>query len=233
MSETRPGFLTTLAKVPARLRARGPREVSTLALQRLKEAFRSDDELIFFVRASGGEPVDSPKWKDLRLKRAERADASAYARDIGTDSAVTFAERLTDGTRCYLVLEGHKILHATWVTTSASWVREIGRYFRPPAGEAYVYESFTRADARGHGVYPFALHGISHDLSTEGIERVWVAVEVDNAPSLRAVDKAGFDRSFELGYKRRLGRLTLSPPTGPGAAKWSECIHKKPSGANH
>lgn len=227
VSDVRPGLLTTLTKIPARLRARGPREVGSLALGRAKEAIRSDDRLIFFVRAAGGRPVDSPKWEGLTFKRAEQADAAAYARDIGTDSAVTFTERLTDGTRCYLVAEGDKLLHATWVTTTASWVREVARYFRPPDGHAYVYESFTRADARGRGIYPFALHGISRELAADRIERVWVAVEAHNAPSLRAIDKAGFEMSFELAYKRRLGRLTLLPLSGPGADECSGCFVRK------
>ena len=226
MSEARPGFFGSLLKLPARIRARGLREVAMLGLQRLRESIRSDDRLIFFVRSSGG-TTPSPKSEGLSLQRAESSDAASYARDIGTDSAATFASRLTDGTRCYLVFENAKILHATWVTTSASWVREIGRYFRPPPGEAYVYESFTREDARGKGVYPFALHGISADLALEGVRRVWVAVEDHNAPSLRAVAKGGFEEAFDLSLKRRWGRLTLSEPTGPQAATGSDLFVRK------
>ncbi len=227
VSEARPGFLKSLAKVPARVRARGPREVAELGLQRLREAIRSDDRLIFFVRAAGDGTATSPKWEGLELRRATEADAGGYARDIGTDSATTFVSRLTNGTRCYLVSEGAKNLHATWVTTSASWMREIGRYFRPPPGEAYVYESFTREDARGRGVYPFALHGISEDLANEGVRRVWVAVEAHNAPSLRAVSKGGFQEAFELSYRRRMGRLSLSPLRGARAQECSACFVKK------
>ncbi|MDQ4142763.1 MAG: hypothetical protein M3198_03310, partial [Actinomycetota bacterium] len=87
MSEARPGFLKSLAKLPARVRARGPREVAELGLQRLREAIRSDDRLIFFVRSSGDGSPSSPKWEGLELRRATEADADGYARDIGTDSA--------------------------------------------------------------------------------------------------------------------------------------------------
>ena len=231
MSDYRPGPLTVLAKLPARLRARGVREVGTLVAHRAKEAIRSEDRLIFFTRselssAAQGTPQVA---EGLRLKRAGAFDAASYARDIGTDSAETFSKRLTEGTRCYLVLEADTVLHATWVTTTASWVREIGRYFRPPRGDAYVYESFTRADARGRGVYPFALRGICHNLAADGIERVWVAVEADNAPSLRAVSKAGFEEAFELDYERRMGRLTLSRPRGRYADLCSSCFVKKVS----
>lgn len=230
MSDARPSLLTNLAKIPARIKARGPREVGGLALQRVKEAVSSDDSLIFLVRDTGGEIPDVPKWEGLRFKKADPSDAEAYERDIGTDSAATFRGRLTEGTRCYLALENDKVLHATWVTTTSSWVREIARYFVPPTGEAYIYESFTRADARGRGVYPFALHHIADDLASEGVGRVWVAVEEDNAPSRKAIGKAGFEESFELDYRRRMGKLTLAPLRGPGAERCSGCFAKKLQG---
>lgn len=227
VSPPRPGLLASFSKVPARVKARGPREVAALAIERVREAIWSDDQLIFFVRPAGGEVPDSATWSGLVFRRAGPADARSYAADIGTDSAATFERRLSDGTRCYLVLEGPKILHSTWVTTTASWVREIGRYFRPPPGDAYVYESFTRSDARGRGVYPFALHHIARDLTDEDVTRVWVAAEADNAASIRAISKAAFARSFAIAYRRRMGRLLVSSLVGPGAGDCAGCFVRK------
>lgn len=226
MADTRPGPLTVLAKIPARVRARGFREVGDLALHRFKEAIRSQDRLVFFLRpTAGGNGLRSNL--DLTLRRATPKDASIYERDIGTDSAATFSQRLSRGTRCYLALEGDKALHASWVTTTASWVREVGRYFRPPSGHAYVYESFTRADARGRGVYPFALRGICKELAADGIDSLWVAVEDNNAPSLKAVAKAGFETAFELDYGRRWGRLSVAEPSGQKADLCTKCFARK------
>ncbi|HYN37033.1 MAG TPA: hypothetical protein VEV82_08680 [Actinomycetota bacterium] len=228
MSEIRPGPLTVLSKLPARVRARGFREVADLITHRIKEELHSEDRLIFFVRPTGaGEEPSSLKTEGLRLIRARPEHGELYERDIGTDSASTFRGRLSDGTRCYIVVEGERALHATWVTTSSSWVRELRRYFRPPAGSAYVYESFTRADARGRGVYPFALRGICTDLGNDGLEQVWVAVEADNPPSLKAVRKADFEEAFEISYQRRWGRITVSEPRGPGADLCPDCFLKK------
>lgn len=198
--------------------------MAALGLHRLREAIHSQDRLVFFVRGTARQSDGPSPTVDLTLERATPQDAVAYARDIGTDSAETFVERLSEDTRCYVVEAEGKLLHASWVTTSASWVREIGRYFRPPPGEAYVYESFTRADARGRGVYPFALRGICDDLAAQGVEKLWVAVEADNAPSLRAVSKAGFETAFTLDYRRKLGRLRLSPPSGPMADACAQCF---------
>jgi hypothetical protein len=41
------------------------------------------------------------------------------------------------------------------------------------------------------------------------VGNVWVAVEAGNAPSLKAIRKAGFEESYTMRYSRRWGRLTL------------------------
>ena len=218
-----------LAKLWARGRARGWGEVARLAADRLKEEIRSEDLLVFFLRpsATGGMPSGNEKTSDLSVVRANEGHAITYERDIGTDSADTFNARLDKATRCYLVMDGERALHATWVTTGLSWVRELRRYFSPPAGSAYVYESFTRADARGRGIYPFALRGICEDLHAGGVEKVWVAVEKDNPASLRSVSKAGFKEAFVISYRRRWGAITVSEPRGEDADLCGRCFLKK------
>ncbi len=166
-------------------------------------------------------PADSPTPSfrhdpDLVLYRAGPADAATYARVIGTDSAATFRRRLSGATHCFLVESGDDLLHASWVTTSAAWTREIEAFVVPPPGDAYVYESFTRPEARGRGVYPFALSGICSWAAEAGLSAVWVAVESANPASLRAIRKAGFEPSYSMRYSRRLGRLTLLVEKPPG-----------------
>ena len=229
MSDTRLGPIAELRKLVARARARGVGEIAHLTLDRLKENLASSETLIVFVRPAEGErrPVEG-----LKLRRATVEDADRYASDIGTDSADTFARRLSDSTRCYVVVgSGGTFFHATWITTKAAWTRELRAHFRPPPGDAYVFESFTRADARGKGAYPFALREICHELSAEGVARVWVAVEVDNIPSLKAVAKGGFEEAWRVTYRRRLGILRIDAPRGPGASvdghRW---ISRRPEG---
>lgn len=220
MPDRRPGPAHLLLKGINRIKARGPGEVGALLFDRAAEAMRSDDELIVLVRSTEG---PRPSASGLEFLEASETDAVAYARDIGTDSARTFAVRRSESTRCFVVKDGDLMVHATWMTTGGAWTRELRAYLRPPQGEAYVYESFTRAEARGRGVYPFTLGEIAAWLGARGIGRLWVAVEGDNPPSLRAVTKAGFEESFRISYRRRLGRLAIDPPGGPdpsAAAGW-------------
>lgn len=162
------------------------------------------------VRDAGAATPPFRHDPELAFREAGPGDGALYARAIGTDSAATFRRRLTDTTRCFIVESAGDLLHASWVTTGAAWTREIRAYVVPPRGDAYVYESFTAPESRGRGVYPFALSGICSWSAGHGVERVWVAVESGNAPSYRAITKAGFEPSYTMSYGRRLGRLTLT-----------------------
>ena len=164
-----------------------------------------------FARPAAG---DAPRVEGLDVRRAVAADGPGYERWIGTDSARTFADRLSAKTRCYLVMADERIVHASWVTTAAAWTRELRAYLRPPPGDAYVYESVTRADARGMGAYPIALRYVCADLARDGIGDVWVAVEEDNPASTRAVTKAGFEPRFRISYRRRWGTLKVRVDNG-------------------
>ena len=165
MPDRRPGPTAFLSKSLARVRHRGPGEVGRLALERLGEAVSSEDSLVFFrqdVERVHPRPNETTLGLEFRLGRP--ADGPAYAEQIGTDSAATFAERLSQSTRCYLVRDAQRILHASWVTTAAAWTRDLRRYVHAPARGAYVYESFTSSAARGRGIYPFALGCIAQSL---------------------------------------------------------------------
>lgn len=207
MSYSRPTPAQVALKLLTRARARGPREVLATGLARLREFISSSDELVILACPAGGE---LPERDDLEIIKATREDGARYARDIGTDSASTFASRLSDSTHCFLVTDKGKVLHATWATTRSAWTRELGGYLVVPEGDCYVYESFTSADARGKGVYPFGLKGICAWAAAQGLQRVWVGVESGNAPSLRAVGKAGFEPQLTISFRRSVGRLEIT-----------------------
>lgn len=210
MPDPRPRPSDVAGKTLARLRSRGPREVTELWLARVPETLWSRAALLFFARPTEGGPRHSPR-PDLELRCATPEDGAGYERCVGTDSARTFRRRVTEDTDCYLVLRGRDIVHASWVTRGAAWTREVRRYVVPPAGEAYVYESFTAAGERGRGIYPFALTGICDSLRATA-SALWVAVEDRNLASLRAVTKAGFEVEMELSYSRRVGLATVDAP---------------------
>ena len=214
MSESRLFPIAVTFKTVNRLRARGLREVLSLGRHRVREWVTSTDELVMFSREPAAEPEE---LAGVTFREASAADADRYARDIGTDSPSTFRARLTGTTRCFVVDDGRLLVHASWVTTSRAWTRELRSYLTPPDRGAYIYESFTRAEVRGRGIYPFALRRIAAWATGAGIDHVWVAVEADNPASLRAVTKAGFAEAFRLPYRRRVGLVLVGRATGPRA----------------
>jgi hypothetical protein len=217
--DVRPSAGDLTLKAIARVRARGLGEVVGLVKERVRDAMSSAERLEILVRDCTEESLD---LGSLVVRRATPDDAVAYARWIGTDAPRTFARRLSDSTWCYLVVTDNKILHATWCTIAAAWTRELHAYLAPPEGDAYVYESFTRADARGRGLYPLALRWIATDLYRSSCRRVWVGVEAGNSASLRAVEKAGFRPSFSIRFGRRKGKVWVIPEA-PGTS--SESLH--------
>ena len=189
----------------------------------MREFVSSSEQLVVLARASGGAP---PEDDELRFVQAVAADGRRYARDIGTDSPTTFAARLSDSTTCFLVTSGDRVLHATWATKRAAWTRELRAYFVVPVGGCYVYESFTRDDARGRAIYPFALKSICSWAEREGLDRVWVGVEASNSPSLTSVAKAGFEPELTISYRRNVGRLEVTGGECPEPPATRLCVER-------
>jgi hypothetical protein len=205
--DSRPTPAQVTLKVLTRARSRGPREVLATGVGRLREFISSADEIVILARPAGGE---LPDRGDLEFVQATGKDGARYARDVGTDSASTFAARLTDTTHCFLVTDENQVLHSSWVTTRSAWTRELGGYLVVPEGDGYVFESFTRADARGRAIYPFALKGICEWAAQERLKRLWVGVESGNAASLKAVAKARFEPQLTISFRRSVGRLQVT-----------------------
>jgi ribosomal protein S18 acetylase RimI-like enzyme len=227
--DIRPNFSQAVSKTVNRTRRRGYSELFNLGIHRLSEWVSSSDRLIMFTRPAGGMDETSDSFT---FREAHSGDGDAYALWIATDSAETFRARLSDSTRCFVVTREERLVHASWVTTASAWTRELRAYLAPPPGSGYIYESFTRADVRGMGIYPFALRNIASRLGQEKLERVWVAVEEDNPASVKAVTKAGFEEAFVLPYRRRLGRLTMGTATGTRADAAESFVSLTPHGSS-
>lgn len=228
----RPSPRDRAARTGARIASRGPLEVLRLARDRVREWVSSEEELIMLVRAADAPTPPFRHDPGLTFRSAAPGDSGPYRRTIGTDSDSTFRRRLTGTTRCFLVEASTELLHASWVTASAAWTREIAAFVVPPPGDCYVYESFTAPAARGRGVYPFALGRICAWAAENRLRRVWVAVESGNVPSLKAITKAGFERSYSMTYRRRLGRLTLvvEKPAGVETPSVERRVAGRPAG---
>ncbi len=78
-----------------------------------------------------------------------------------------------------------------------------GRSLLLPPGTACLEDSVTAADHRGHGIAGAAWCEIAAGLRESGIEVLITKVEVENVPSRKAVEKAGFLPAAVMHLRRR------------------------------
>jgi L-amino acid N-acyltransferase YncA len=72
-----------------------------------------------------------------------------------------------------------------------------------PSGVACLEDSQTSPAARGRGIAPAAWDTLGAELAGEGVRTLITKVGVENAPSRRAVEKAGFREIALMEHRRR------------------------------
>jgi L-amino acid N-acyltransferase YncA len=144
-------------------------------------------------------PLDEPiplleATVPLEFAFLEPAEAGAYAAFRPDTPADEATRRLGRGERCWTARHDGRIVSARWVATEAAAIEipYLGHRLELAPGQAYVYESFTAADQRGHGVSGAAGSRLARLLATEGYRTMLAAVWPDEQAILRANRKAGY-----------------------------------------
>ncbi|HEX7127173.1 MAG TPA: GNAT family N-acetyltransferase [Thermodesulfobacteriota bacterium] len=155
------------------------------------------------ARVTDREPAGSPRRRALVGAMAPTPAAEIDA-------------RLATGRRAYVVEGPAGILAYGWVTRGDEEIAEVEGRIRVGPGEAYIWDCATLPAYRGRGLYPALLGAIARDLAADGVTRAWIAARADNAPSLRGLEKAGFQRAADIRYVRlwRWRRLAVHRRAG-------------------
>jgi RimJ/RimL family protein N-acetyltransferase len=98
----------------------------------------------------------------------------------------------------YVVYDGERLVHRSCVFPG---------YFRFPfmnRTDLQIGDTFTAPEYRGRGIATRAIQEILSAFK-ERAGRIWYVVEEDNAPSIRAVEKAGFQLIGEGVRTKRFG----------------------------
>jgi GNAT superfamily N-acetyltransferase len=132
------------------------------------------------------------EWPEgLRLVTGTADDFPAL-HELDTVDAVEAAQRLAAGAQWWLVYDGGQPLFSCWLFTGdAPVLAAPGGRLRLPADTVVLEDSVTAAAARGRGIAPRAWSALATMCATRH-ERMLTKVAVDNAPSRKAVEKAGF-----------------------------------------
>jgi RimJ/RimL family protein N-acetyltransferase len=142
-----------------------------------------------------------------RLGRIENIDTLVYVADSKTGLTNSMAEqqqiRISDPVskgkkEAWNTYYSDELAHTSNVFKGAhvlTLVNEKG----PVIGDCFTMEKF-----RGRSLYPYTLDAITKRLLQGGHEKVFILVAPDNLPSVRGIEKAGFERKYHIRAKRYL-----------------------------
>jgi RimJ/RimL family protein N-acetyltransferase len=211
-----------------RSRRHGPLGLARVARDRLAHRLWLDESHVWYL-------LDLARLQRLPLRRGYELrsgtldDRPALAQHPETTPTENAKRRLERGAQLWLVTIGDQIAFACWIffdTTPAIAAR--GGELRLPAGTACLEDSFTTPDHRGRGIAGAAWTAIAEHLADDAYEMLITKVAVENTPSRRAVEKAGFRPAGEMRLHRRGFRTRVSVSstaaelTGPEARTEAE-----------
>jgi len=167
--------------------------------------FRNDLILVY------GRSLDDPELvqrrPDPRIRKGDLAELVSARRQ---HSAVPWELKcdLYDGVRDFFVHTDDGVLgHISWLY----YRNDPNRILRLDEAECEIKFCLTLPEFRGKGIYPAALQAILQYLRERGYRRCFICVKADNEPSIRGIEKAGFERLGAVRLRKMLG-LQVSAP---------------------
>jgi ubiquinone/menaquinone biosynthesis C-methylase UbiE/ribosomal protein S18 acetylase RimI-like enzyme len=144
----------------------------------------------FYARDLDG-VLPVPVSHGLELRQASMADLPRLLYPSRTATAESLAERFGRGHLCFVAIDRDDgpAAHARWVSTDLAYIPELGCDVILAPGEAYMYDGFTRPDARGSGVDGAIRCQIFQSLREAGFRRVYSYVRSDNPVGVRAAGR--------------------------------------------
>jgi ribosomal protein S18 acetylase RimI-like enzyme len=149
-------------------------------------------------------------------------DPALFAGAAGSSGAGVLKRRFEQGGRCFGVRAQGRLAAYGWVSSGAEWIGELEREFRIPEDEIYIWDCETTPEFRRNRLYSSLLSAILGQSRAEGLRRVWIGSNLDNRPSMRGIEAAGFRPAAEITSLRlivlRVLRVTSLPGSEPGLA---------------
>jgi SAM-dependent methyltransferase len=147
---------------------------------------------LHFFAAELSDPPASP-WlnESMSIGPASIAEAEALMMDrSGEEIAREIDRRFSRGDRCLAIRAADgTILHTRWLTAHPTHIPEINRYLVPQSGQLYMFDGYTRAEARRSGLDSAMRLFIFRLARDEGIRQVLSYVHSENQAGLKAAQK--------------------------------------------
>jgi len=188
------------------LRRHGPGGIARLATDRVRSQLRLDEEHVWceLELSSATRTPFGAADDGLRLTEPSTAEELAPFDGLPTITSAAAWARVGEGGRPWLVLDGSLPAFACWTFTArAPMIAARGGWLALPEGAVVLEDSVAAPIARGRGIAPRTWSHIAGVLATDGVARMLTKVETANAPSRRAVTKAGFTEVAVMRLRRR------------------------------
>jgi RimJ/RimL family protein N-acetyltransferase len=184
------------------IRHHGAAGLARQSALRLRDSVYLDEHHVWYVLdLDRVEQLPLAEGYELRLAGDEEVDLIGA---LDTVSAEEARARHSAGVQLWLVLRGAAPAFSCWIYPRETPLRaSSSRILELPPGVASLEDSFTDASHRGRGIAGAAWTAIALDLARHGDRVLITKVEVENVPSRRAVEKAGFRAASVMHLRRR------------------------------
>jgi len=155
--------------------------------------------------AAGGSREKVPEPRDYEFTEFGVLDFEKSEIARMRDRAVKFPLRLREGHRCFgwRASDG-QIASYLWFSNAAArnppWMFDLTILVRPDT--AYIWDCRTAPEHERHGLYTAGLARLRRLALEHGAVRVLIDCAPDNAPSIRAIEKAGFRRIADTDVRK-------------------------------
>ena len=193
-----------ISRALRKIRQEGLGAALSRAWELIRRPFYRKEEHVWYQLDVKGERPRREFVEGVRLVRAKPEEAGRVEELGQVESEAR--ERLAQGNDLWLAIDDQdRALFACWTFRSETpVVAAPGGSLELPTGTACLEDSVTSPLARGKGIAPASWTAIADALANEGFEAMITKVTTDNAPSRKAVEKAGF-REIALMRLTRIG----------------------------
>lgn len=124
-------------------------------------------------------------------------------------------ERVRQGHVLYGIVERESLVVSGWVSAAGSRITILHNMtFQVPTRCIYIWDCHTLPAERGRGRFQALLYGILDQC--QAVDTAFVAVDSRNAPSIRALQKVGFQPLFRYYGLKLFNRPVLGLARTPG-----------------
>ena len=169
-----------------------------------KWAFCSDPIIVYKMEITT--PVDRQIFpiRGIQIEKGSLEELEEARRSV-KPCPWEFQCDLYDGAAVFFVAKDRSgIQHISWIYG----YEQRNRLLRLGEREAEIKFCLTMPAYRRRGIYSSVIGSIVKYLGGEGVIRVFMCVHRDNHPSIRGIEKAGFERAGEFRLRKFMGVQT-------------------------